>query len=80
MIFLKLLKNLGLIINILSYVNLFASLFANKTSNPQAKLFSRLFSKIIASLALNFNVSNVSQIDGLPKDNKITEEIKDIVE
>lgn len=80
MFLLKLLKNLGLIVNILSYINLFASLFANKTSNPQAKLISRLFSKIVAFLALNFNVTNVSQIDGMPNDKNVTEEIKDIVE
>lgn len=80
MFLLKILKNLGLIINVLSYINLIASLIANKTSNPQAKIASRVISKIVALLALNFNVTNVSQIDGMPNDDKVTKEIKDIIE
>lgn len=67
MIFLKILKNIGFIINILSYINFFASILANKTGNNEIKAASGIFSKIVAFLALNFKVSNVSDIDGMPK-------------
>ena len=77
---LKILKHIGLIINILSYINFFASLLANKTNNEPTKKISKIFSKLIGILALNFNVSSVSQINGMPEKNKITDEISKIVD
>lgn len=79
MFLLKILKHMGTIINVLSYVNLVASLLANKTNNTSTKTVSNLFSKLVSILALNFNVSNVSSTTGLPKDNNVVEDIKDIM-
>ena len=76
----RILKHIGLIVKILSYINLIASLLANKTNNAPTKTVSKLFSKAVGMLALNFNVTNVSNIDGMPAENDVTKEIEEVIE
>ena len=76
----RILKHIGLLVKILSYINLIASLLANKTNNTPTKAVSKLFSKIVGMLALNFNVTNVSNIDGMPVENDVTKEIEEVID